>query len=162
MKNLITIDGGTTNTRVSLVKGDDIICTKRIAMGAGDCIQSADKLKSEIKLAIEAILAENSLVFGDIEAVVASGMITSEYGLYTLPHIVAPVGIKQLYDGMKKVMLEDICPLPFFFIPGVKIQGELCDTDMMRGEETELMGIMQSGGEAYVLPGSHSKLIFTD
>jgi 2-dehydro-3-deoxygalactonokinase len=33
---------------------------------------------------------------------------------------------------------------------------------MMRGEETELMGILQDGKCAYVLPGSHSKIIFTD
>ncbi|MEE1049204.1 MAG: 2-dehydro-3-deoxygalactonokinase, partial [Clostridia bacterium] len=36
--------------------------------------------------------------------------------------------------------------------------------DMMRGEETELMGIMSDddGECAYILPGSHSKIIYTD
>lgn len=34
MKNYITIDGGTTNTRVSLVKGEEIVKTIKLAVGA--------------------------------------------------------------------------------------------------------------------------------
>ena len=92
-------------------------------------------------------------------------MITSELGLYTLPHLPAPVGIGDLRGGMKRVHLKEITPIPFCFIPGVKVVGDgFLSTDMMRGEETELMGIMREeyGDCVYVLPGSHSKVIKTD
>ena len=50
-------------------------------------------------------------------------------------------------------------------LPGIKVGGDLLEnTDMMRGEETELIGLSEKlqSGCIYVLPGSHSKLIKTD
>ena len=50
-------------------------------------------------------------------------------------------------------------------VPGVKTEGEtIADADMMRGEETELIGLMEhlESAAVYVLPGSHSKLIHVD
>ena len=66
---------------------------------------------------------------------------------------------------MHKVVLDDITSIPFVFIRGVKTSCTDLDTaDMMRGEETELAGIMlkDDGNCAYILPGSHSKIIHTD
>ena len=50
-------------------------------------------------------------------------------------------------------------------VPGVKTEGEtIADADMMRGEETELIGLTEhlESAAVYVLPGSHSKLIHVD
>ena len=50
-------------------------------------------------------------------------------------------------------------------VPGVKTEGEtIADADMMRDEETELIGLMEhlESAAVYVLPGSHSKLIHVD
>ncbi len=50
-------------------------------------------------------------------------------------------------------------------VPGVKTEGEtIADADMMRGEGTELIGLMEhlESAAVYVLPGSHSKLIHVD
>ena len=80
--------------------------------------------------------------------------------LYKLDHTHTPAGITELHETMQEVLLEDVSNIPFVFIRGVKMQGkELEDTDMMRGEETELAGIIQNGGGVYILPGSHSKVI---
>ncbi|MBQ5821868.1 MAG: 2-dehydro-3-deoxygalactonokinase, partial [Selenomonadaceae bacterium] len=53
-----------------------------------------------------------------------------------------------------------------FFIRGLRTNGSsLYDTDIMRGEETEMAGIMDdasAGACTYILPGSHSKVIYTD
>ena len=94
-------------------------------------------------------------------------MITSEFGLYNLPHISAPSGIDELHNAMCEVRLDDISEIPFVFIPGIKVSdGELSHSDMMRGEETEFVGLSaELGGEKncmYILPGSHSKLIRVD
>lgn len=157
MRNYITIDGGTTNTRVSLVKGEEIVKTIKLAIGAKVGIDNKELLISEIKKAIEQLGNKKQ-----IERILASGMITSEFGLYNLPHITAPAGIIELHNSMKEVYLPNISDTPFVFIPGVKIYGKnLNNTDMMRGEETELMGLIDDSCSEgiYVLPGSHSKLI---
>lgn len=159
MKNYITVDGGTTNTRVYLVCGGDVVDSVKIAIGSKN-IESKAALPAAIRDAIGVILAAHSLSESDIEAVIASGSITSEFGLYTVDHTVAPAGLAELNCGSKRVSLPEISAIPFFFISGVKTLGELGECDMMRGEETELMGLIK-GCEActYVLPGSHSKLV---
>ena len=165
MKRYITIDGGTTNTRVSLVEDMRVVASKRISRGAKAGIDDRDGLKVALKDAISDILSENSLSEQDVAKVLASGMITSEFGLYEVPHVIAPAGIRELHDTMVEVFFPEICSVPFVFIRGVKVLGgELSEIDIIRGEETELVGIMNDcmGECVYILPGSHSKLIKTD
>jgi 2-dehydro-3-deoxygalactonokinase len=63
---------------------------------------------------------------------------------------------------MCEISLPEISSIPFVFIRGVKTAGDLDNTDMMRGEETELFGIWNGEAGFYVLPGSHSKLLSVD
>lgn len=157
----ITIDGGTTNTRISLVSNLQIIQTVKLPIGAGSCINGTSKLKSKVRDSINKILDDNNITERDVEKIIASGMITSEYGLCPLKHIEAPVGIDELHKSMHEMVIEDISDIPFVFIRGVKLFGGTVDTsDVMRGEETELMGLIDSEEDGvYVLPGSHSKII---
>ena len=90
-------------------------------------------------------------------------MITSESGLCSLPHILAPAGVAELHAAMHEVVLPEISEIPFVFLRGVKISdGTLAGTDMMRGEETETVGTDAGKDALLILPGSHSKLIRTD
>ena len=164
MKNYISIDGGTTNTRVALVQDKKITASKKISIGSKDCIEGNEKLKSAVKESIASLLSQNNLSKTEITAIIASGMITCEYGLCELAHISVPAGINELKNGMKKVYIEEISSIPFYFIPGVKINdGTLANSDMMRGEESELMGLLCDEADCvYVLPGSHNKLIEVD
>ncbi len=165
MKHYITVDGGTTNTRISLAKGETILATVRIPLGARAGMTDGTPLRLAIRDAITELLTAHDLTEPSIERILASGMITSEFGLCALPHISAPAGRAELHDTMHEVVLSDISPIPFVFIRGVKTDGtELCDTDMMRGEEAELMGLIDQNApkSLYILPGSHSKLIETD
>lgn len=167
MKRYITIDGGTTNTRVNLVEDKVITTTKKISRGAKAGIDDRDGLKVELRAAISAILSENKLCESDIIRILASGMITSEFGLCELPHLIAPTGIGELHEGMAEVSFPEISSIPFVFIRGVKVASDsLSKFDMMRGEETELIGLMSLCGSdsnaVYVLPGSHSKIVGID
>ena len=165
MANYITIDGGTTNTRVSLIKDGEITETLKYNVGARAGIDDNALLRVTVKNAITKLLANNGMKENDICRVLASGMITSEFGLYKLDHAVTPMGIAELHDAMKEVVLSDISDIPFVFMRGVKTSCESLETaDMMRGEETELMGIMSDddGECVYILPGSHSKIIKTN
>lgn len=167
MKRYIAIDGGTTNTRVRLVEDDKIVAVKKINRGAKAGIDDRDGLKVELRTAISSILAENGLCENNIVRILASGMITSEFGLYELPHLEAPTGIKELHDSMKEVSFPEISEIPFVFIRGIKCDSDsIGEFDMMRGEETELMGLIAlcgcAGNAVYVLPGSHSKIVSLD
>lgn len=162
MKYYISIDGGTTNTRVHLVCGEKVLASEKISIGAKDCIGGSEPLKQTIIEKIENICLQNSIKTEEIEAVIASGMITCEYGLFTLPHISAPAGLSELHSGIVKAE-KILGELDCYFIPGVKMLGsDALSTDMMRGEEAEIMGIYTPAlsGAAFVLPGSHSKHIY--
>lgn len=165
MAVFLTIDGGTTNTRIGLLRDDVLTDTIKISGGAGAARQNAEGQKEAIRGGICTILQRNGLRECDVERILASGMITSEYGLCNLPHLIAPAGLTELHNGMVEISLPEISHIPFVFMRGVKLAGDsFADTDMMRGEETELMGIADPAfGECvYVLPGSHSKVIKTD
>ena len=162
MSIYITIDGGTTNTRISLVKNGTLTDTVRYQIGARASIEDKAPLRTAVREGIAALLSRNGLVEGDVHRILASGMITSEFGLYRLDHLIAPAGIAELHRAMEEVLLPEISPIPFVFMRGVRTEGDVATADVMRGEETELMGLSPQGNCVYVLPGSHSKIIHTD
>jgi 2-dehydro-3-deoxygalactonokinase len=163
MATFITIDGGTTNTRLFLIKDMTLCDSIGLSLGARVGMEDPSLFRSEIKGAIDLLLSRNSLSPGNITRIIASGMITSAGGLCELPHLTAPLGIRELHAATKECFFPEISEIPFVFIRGVKsIGSRLSELDMMRGEETELMGIIEDAECAYLLPGSHSKIIYTD
>jgi 2-dehydro-3-deoxygalactonokinase len=148
MRNYITIDGGTTNTRVHLVQDKNVVQSIKFSIG----INSENRRWKEIKNSIAEILKNNNLTEKDIIAVLASGMITRNY-----PHIATPAGINELHNSMVKADMSKITTIPFYFICGVRT-----DCDMVRGEETEIIGINDGQKGVYILPGTHSKIMCTD
>lgn len=159
----IALDGGTTNTRLRLIKDGTVFAVKKLPLGAGNAGGKAPWSAAVAKAAKE-LLSENSLAQRDIVAVIASGMVTSEYGLFPLAHLPAPAGIADLHAGMAETKIEGLS-IPCFFIPGVKQNAPMAeDADMMRGEEAEVVGLLPFGGAncTYVLPGTHCKHVTVD
>lgn len=151
------------HTRFSLVEDGKVSKTLSYSVGAGTDTKSNALLKQTVKEGISALLSQTGLAEADVTAVIASGMIASEIGLYPLPHIALPAGKKELHEAMVTVSLPELSSLPFTFIRGVKMEGATpALTDMMRGEETELQGLAETENAVFVLPGTHSKIIHTD
>ena len=143
MATYITIDGGTTNTRINLVVDGVLKTTEKINIGAQKSIDGNEPLRNGVKSAISAILRKNGITENSVHRILASGMITSEFGLCNLDHITVPAGICELSNTTHEVVLEHISSIPFVFVRGVKtVSDDIAFADMMRGEETELMGIM--------------------
>lgn len=160
MANYVTVDCGTTNTRVGLMCNGVLAESTSFHLGAR--AHAADPKGYRAALA-EAVAALEKKAEPD--AVLVSGMLTSELGICPIPHLIAPVGLQNLHNGMQKMSIPEICDKPFYFIPGVRTAGEdVLDRDMMRGEESELMGLMtgDEGACVFVLPGSHSKFVSVD
>ncbi len=163
MKHYLTIDGGTTNTRLILM--EDLHCVDRVKIPAGAGNTDRASMIRILRENITEMLARHSLQTEDITAILASGMITSEKGLCEVPHTAAPAGAAELHAHMHSVNIPELSPLPITFISGVRMMGDTPETaDIMRGEETELIGLqqqIQTGKKdtVFVLPGSHSKII---
>ena len=88
---IITIDGGTTNTRISLVSDKTIRDRITTRVGARDSLDGTP-LRETVRDGIKELLARNRLSENDITAVALSGMIGRESGLKDIPHILAPAG----------------------------------------------------------------------
>ncbi len=172
---ILTIDGGTTNTRLYLTDEAKILAARKLSLGIRDTLRPGGR--DEYCRAVSGAIA--SLTDGaSAEAVVCSGMIGSETGLCPCAHIAAPVSFPALARAMVPASLPEIAPLPFFFVPGVKTfsaapgsaadvpPDTLAEMDIMRGEETELAGICAAlgirGAHTFLLPGSHMKTVRMD
>ncbi len=168
----VVIDGGTTNTRAVLIDGNrEFVASETSGTGVRDSAVDGHngKLREAVRTCIHRLVENHLTGFCDVERVIASGMITSGSGLYEIPHVAAPAGAAELAGKMREVLIEDVCPLPILFIPGVKN----CDVpltmenyramDMMRGEEVESIAVLEAYPKGrpclLVLPGSHMKLV---
>ena len=162
----VTVDGGTTTTRLNLFD-DNVLDTVKLDMGARLGARDKSAFYKAVKDALDTLLSKNGLAQSDVEAIIASGMITSEGGLMSVAHIPAPAGIVELGAAVVRADIKEISHIPFYFVPGVRIFDDFYgNIDVMRGEETELRGLIKllkvSEKAVFVLPGSHSKIIFTD
>lgn len=169
MDNAIFIDTGTTNTRVWLVRGDEILAYQTAMIGVRDSAREGSTAK------LRTILRELILAVQEHEkarCVIAAGMITSSLGLMDVAHIVAPAGLRDLADATKSYSFPDVTDLPVYLVPGIRSGATTCDfnsvsdVDVMRGEETLCAGLVASG--LATLPctvlnlGSHWKAIQID
>ncbi|MBR6767449.1 MAG: 2-dehydro-3-deoxygalactonokinase [Clostridia bacterium] len=176
MKNIrLIVDCGTTNLRVMLLDGENnVVCTVR---GEGGVKHTAidghnGKLRGMLRDCIQKALDQAGCRMEQIAECIAYGMITSNMGLLEIPHLAAPASKEDLRRGMREAVFEDIAPFPIRFIPGVRnftgsvSLGNFSGMDMMRGEETEAIGLFEllkpKEDCVFVLPGSHNKFVMMD
>lgn len=172
MKYIITVDAGTTNTRAILFdQNREMKAQESRPAGVRNTAIDGNnqKLRTAVRECLESLLAQENIGYDDISMIIASGMITSNVGLVEIPHLTAPAGIRELAAGVTPVLLEDVCPVPIHFIPGIKntsaqiTLGNYEAMDIMRGEETEsiaLINELPAGRRILlVLPGSHTKFV---
>ncbi|MDI3522673.1 MAG: 2-dehydro-3-deoxygalactonokinase [Bacillota bacterium] len=171
---LCVIDCGTSTTRVLIGEGGMILAKAALPVGVRSTAitGSNDELKAAIAKCWRQALAAAKVSPNKIDAVVASGMITSNLGLVELPHLTAPVGLAELRGHLVERLFPDVLPLPIHFVRGVKncVQENAPDgfalADFMRGEETQALGLLHlPAAEApfsYVSLGSHTKIIGVD
>ena len=85
---------------------------------------------------------------------VASGMIGSRQGWIEAPYIACPAPLTALVDGLVRTRDGEL-----FIVPGVSTRDAYGIPDVMRGEETQIVGGVDHREDRVlvVLPGTHSK-----
>ena len=89
--------------------------------------------------------------------IMASGMITSRQGWVELPYVACPASLQSIAAAIHPHMSKQGRKL--FFVPGVSFRSADGVPDVIRGEETQVMGASEGGAEHFVTPGTHSKWI---
>jgi 2-dehydro-3-deoxygalactonokinase len=166
---IVVVDSGTTSTRVWVVEDGNVKASSSSRSGARDVVRTKDRgeLLGRIReLADEALAAAGS-TWEAVEAIVAFGMITSELGLEEVPHLEAPVDCTMLAAALVERRYGDVLPAPVHLVPGVRSGGtELELADFMRGEETEVAGLLALREPEppflYISTGSHTKFVGVD
>jgi 2-dehydro-3-deoxygalactonokinase len=98
---------------------------------------------------------------GQDTPVIASGMITSKQGWIETDYLECPASLPQLAECL--VPHTTRSGWKIHFVPGISFEGPDGVPDVMRGEETQIFGALDSGDRRrlMILPGTHSKWIET-
>jgi 2-dehydro-3-deoxygalactonokinase len=99
---------------------------------------------------------------GLLRALEVSGMVGSASGWQEVPYLDAATSLHELPARLQRVQRPN-APDNAWIVPGVRWRGDRDAVDVMRGEETQLLGAMHLLGPRsdgwYVLPGTHSKWV---
>lgn len=147
---LIGVDWGSTAFRAWLF--EDGRCTDAMRDPSGELRSVADG-------AFEAHLTERvGAWFRPAATMLLSGMVTSRNGWVETPYLACPVAAGDL---LAAAVWRDLRGMRLGFLPGVA--QTVPHPDVMRGEEIQVLGAVESGTTATVLlPGTHSKWVMVE
>jgi 2-dehydro-3-deoxygalactonokinase len=152
---LIGVDWGTTHLRAYLV-GEDGHVLARVRSGLGLMNVEKGGFEPALRNAIADLRAE-----APHAPVVMSGMVGSRQGWVEAPYVAPPAGAAALAAAMIPVPAPSVGDVSL--VPGVAVGMDGgAWADVMRGEETEIVGALDGLGRAcatLVLPGTHSKWV---
>ena len=159
----VIMDMGTTNTRLYMCVNNQVIGSVKESFGASFGKKNGrHELCKRVESLLNDLLKKCTANECDIECIVALGMAGSEIGLMDVPHASLPADARTLAENIRKEKIKGL-HIPFLFIPGVKKVNSNMLLDMMRGEETEAIGLasMLSLEEdaIFILPGTHNKIV---
>lgn len=156
---LIGLDWGTTSLRAHLLDSAGRVLDRR---------SSAEGILADHKGGFSETFQR--VVVGWLDAspdlpVVASGMIASRNGWVETPYVTVPAGIDELASSLVPFEVSQACKI--HFVCGMDQDPVGGTPDIMRGEETQIVGCLSAGcsapvegaGGLFVMPGTHSKWI---
>ncbi len=144
----VALDWGTTSFRAYLVGRDGAVLETRA--DAGGILSITDG-------AFEATFDAHVAGWDVGLPVLASGMITSRQGWIEVPYAPAPAGLDELAGAVRRV--RTLSGREVFFVPGVSYRGASRAPDVIRGEETQILGAADAGDGLFVTRGTHCKWI---
>ena len=160
----LAMDMGTSNTRIWLCDKKHIVDLKQAHFGAkAGKLEGRAFLFGRVRELINEILLTNKISNEQIDCIITSGMSGSEIGLCEVPHIDLPTNVYKEATNLSVTVIPEITDIPFWFVPGLKQTVNGCLSDIIRGEETEVFGILpylpEGAPGIIILPGTHNKII---
>jgi len=149
---LIGLDWGTSSLRAYRIAGNGRVLERREAPRGILAVQDGAFAEALAEAAGDWLEAEPDL------PVLASGMIGSRQGWREAPYAECPAGAPELARGLVEV--EGPAGRPVRIAPGLLTRDAAGVPDVMRGEETQILGELGARGTGdgrFVLPGTHSK-----
>lgn len=150
---LIGLDWGTTSFRAYRMDADGRILD-RLSSDLGIMAVADGDFAAALRQQIAPWL------FGPAHPpILASGMIGSRQGWHEAPYVALPAGAPELADSL--ISTTDDGGPAVHFVPGLSYRDPSGAPDVMRGEETQLIGAMESADNSrlFILPGTHSKWV---
>ena len=145
---LIAIDWGSSSFRAYLMSAEGEVLDE-VASGDGIGSVAAGAYPPTLKRLIGQWLEAHPSL-----PVIASGMVGSRHGWREAAYVECPAGPRDVAAHLTEVEADG---RRVVLAPGLSYIDEAGQPDVMRGEETEIFGVADSGARLIVLPGSHSK-----
>jgi 2-dehydro-3-deoxygalactonokinase len=145
---LIAIDWGSSSFRAYLMSGNAEVFGE-VASGDGIGGVQAGAYPATLKRLIGHWLDARATL-----PIIASGMVGSRHGWREAAYVKCPAGPRDVAAHLTEVEADG---RRVALAPGLSYVDEAGGPDVMRGEETEIFGVADSGARLIVLPGSHSK-----
>lgn len=147
---MIAIDWGTSSFRAYRIDASGSVIEQR---GAAAGLLSCNG-------EFEAVLTQQIAGWDD-DRIVMSGMIGSRSGWFEVPYVDSPASAADIVAGTREVTSTALPGRRIRIAPGLKHQPPGAAPEVMRGEETQLLGLLATlGGTESLwvcLPGTHSK-----
>ncbi|MEO6723040.1 MAG: 2-dehydro-3-deoxygalactonokinase [Ferruginibacter sp.] len=172
-KFLLSCDWGTSSFRLRLVDLRDgkFIAEHRSGEGISSTFEAWKKVENNLsredffrqylKKEIKALSVETSLDLTKVVLVI-SGMASSSIGMNELPYAALPFALNGKDASVKIFEANEQFPYKTMLISGVRN-----DQNAMRGEETQLIGLvdqvqvrLDAKDAIFIFPGTHSKHIY--
>ena len=153
---LIAIDWGTTSFRAYRISEHGQVLDKR---------QSASGILAVNEGRFSETLISQISDWLDMDPgahVVMSGMIESRQGWQEVDYVTGTPGLAEITAGIGKTRLDN--GRNVWIVPGCSCLNADGQPDVMRGEETQVMGAVSGDGglQIFCLPGTHSKWVSVD
>lgn len=157
MTDFLAVDWGTTNLRAWRISGGRPVETAEKPLGVSKISpgQAAEVFETEVRPAVQA---------QGLPALMC-GMIGSDIGWRTAPYVPCPAGKRELIERLETLPSKG--PL-VRIVPGLTCDGIAGAADVMRGEETQLIGWIErqpdraQGRHVVCHPGTHAKWVVID
>jgi 2-dehydro-3-deoxygalactonokinase len=147
----IALDWGTTSFRAYMVGEDGVV---------HDTISAPEGILSVTDGNFEAALEKHIGTWDKSLPVIAAGMITSRQGWIELPYLACPASAADLARALHHHTTKSGRHIAFS--TGLSYRDHHGMPDVMRSEETQVFGSLDSGSNHFVTPGTHSKWITTN
>ena len=148
ISGFIALDWGTSSFRAYLLGGDGTI---------QETISAPHGILAVRDAAFDETLESQIGQWPKSLPIMASGMITSRQGWVELPYVACPANLKSIAAAIHSHTSEQ--GRKVFFVPGISYRSPDGIPDVIRGEESQVLGASQGGTEHFVTPGTHSKWI---